>query len=243
MSQQKPAAASERAVGLPGREGLVWQWPPAAGTTSCPPLTAPGAQAPTTAVKLLAVSTERFELAAVQCFEVGTDLALQLLIAGHPDGAIHLIRVVDVQPLPGGAWLVGVSPLVPSSAKEVDRIQEWDRVTATASTGTGLGPGKRSEPGPRLPDIPVPAAQIIPRVRWRNVATGDSRVANRLMFRGSWPLRPNVRLKVRINSGTPSAEPAEIVVHSCSRQDDEWLVDFSFAQQSSPALIEWLEEG
>jgi hypothetical protein len=216
-----------------GAECRVWQRYACHVETHCQPVAARGPQERTWKAKISDISASGLGLVAERRFEPGTGLAIQIPDPQDTEGATYLARVVNVRKRDDGSWFLGMALISHLSADEINRL---------AGAGEPAAPTGPAVPNEEVTRNASDRGQVISRVRWRDLATGRSRIAQRLLFKGIWPLRERAHVRMRVNSSDGFSMPVEIVVHSCAPEGEEWVIDFSFLHEVGPQVLEWLTD-
>jgi hypothetical protein len=174
------------------------------------------------------ISVSGLGLVAVRRFECGTALAVEIPEEGDYAGDTLLARVVRVEPLPEGAWLLGCTFVSTLSEDTVCRVAR-------------LGQGTAASEGDGSPETDFAGSVAIPRVVWRDAESGAERVSRHLLLTGHWPLRPQTVLKIWVESNTGIGDYTRISVHSCQRHGDHWVVYYSVLGRPSSRLTRWIQ--
>jgi hypothetical protein len=233
-----------------GKDCRVWVRHECNLPTICQPVAARGPDEPQWEARIRDISPGGVGLLAVRRFERGTGLAIEIPEAGDYAGDTLLARVVHINVLPEGGWLLGCAFVSPLSEDTVTRLAHLKQSHDDAEPEDTLL--EEPEPDPAetqeyIPEsMPLPAAAaavVVPRVLWRNADTGTDRVARRLLLNGSWPLLPRTVLKLWVENKTGDGDYTKVVVNSCIQYGHDWVVSYSVLGRAAPRMAQWIEQG
>jgi hypothetical protein len=152
------------------------------------------------------LSTRGVGLVLGRRFERGAALAVELPALGGRPADTLLVRVVRVQSLGGGRWLLGCSLVGDLSDDQLESI---------------VGPGLAEEAPPARRE------HVIPGVVLRILDMGpEPRLfrVRRLFLKGSWPPAAGTVLRVRTGKACAGGHWLRLRVLRCEQQDGRWTV-------------------
>jgi hypothetical protein len=181
------------------------------------------------------LSAETIQLVLQRRFEPRTGLSLFLPDPGSDSSYNVFVRVVRVESLDQGRWLLDCAFLTPLTEERLDtllKLVNGARMTAPGSDmETSLGRNTVIE------------REVIQGVAFQ-VRHGNRapirRSVTRLYIHGRWPVRTGQAMKVWIGSGPTNESAADIRVNGCYKQDGGWLLDCYFLGAPPATLLEKL---
>ncbi len=203
-------------------------------------------------------------------FEPGTGLAIEVPGPDGAPSDTLLVKVVHASRLAGGSHLLGCVFVSDLSEDELHNLLELahaqrdesvdpagplpDAEQPTALSAEEACPRTiliQNDPEPptsrlKLVSDPVSGTSrtvVLPGINFEGKTTGGKAAAvpiRSLILSGPWPLPPGTVLRVRIANRPDTASAVKIRINSCSMRSDRWVVDYSFVDQPTAAMLQEL---
>jgi len=176
-------------------------------------------------------------------FEPRTGLSLSLPEPGTDSTYTVFVRVVRVEPLPEGRWLLGCSFVTPLTEERLSSLLQAAQAAQAPPAPPVVETAPPSDDGPASVTIEkVVVMGVLFQVRH---GTHDPirRKVTRLHVSGRWPLATGRAMKVWVGSGPRNESAADIRVNGCYKQDGRWLIDCYFLGPPPQLLLEKLQSG
>jgi hypothetical protein len=203
----------------PGVELRVWERFSCGLETSCQPLAARGDKDMCWSARIKDISAGGMGLVLSRRFERGTGLAIEIPATATSPADTLLTKVIHVTRLPDGQWLLSCAFV---SILGDDEVQTLLRLGST-------------------PANEAKQTVVIPEVILVGSVTGNgetTRLAQRLFVTGcSWPLADGAILKVSLDP--QYIWKARLKVIRCYREENRWIVRYTFMDQSAPEVLRW----
>ena len=224
------AAAAHIAVPPPDADRWVLWTKTASFSIQCQPLAARGGNDIMWPATIRGISTTKIALELERRFEPQTSLSLSLPEPGLESTCSVFVKIIQVEPLTEGHWLLDCMFVTPITQERLDAI---------------LQAAKAPPPVPASSEVMIEKAivsRVLFQVRYGNHEPIRRKVT-RLHVNGCWPLTGGQAMKVWVGAGPMDETAADVRVNGCYKQDRSWFIDCFFLGAPPALLLEKLQNG